>query len=108
MAKSLKLLRIKTRDLNFDYKETLINVMKNPANPREGIGIDEMRQSAKVLNHLHDLKGDTLTLEDADFAHLKAKVDSYHWGLVDQVIVDLIDAIDKASEAKPEAKEIKE
>lgn len=77
------------------YREILIEVCRRPLNPREGINIAEMRASLKVLDALDEANG-TLELEDADFAHLKTKLDNMGWNVADRRILQLVDDVSKA------------
>ena len=51
-----------------------------------------MRQSIRVLDALEASNG-TLELEDADYQHLKTKVERMPWNVVDRRLVEMIDDV---------------
>jgi hypothetical protein len=75
-----------------DYRITLMDVVRTPLNPQGGIGLDEMRRSVRVLEALEHANG-TLELEDADFDHLKEKLQRFQWGIADRRILQLVDDV---------------
>jgi hypothetical protein len=77
------------------YVQVLREVVRRPLDPRAGVGIEEMRQSLKVLDAI-DASNGTLELEDADYAHLKSKLDAMQWNVVDRRIIQLIEDVDSA------------
>lgn len=78
-----------------DYKTILIEVVRRPLNPRDGIGIEEMRASIKVLDAI-DASNGTLELEDADYQTLRQKLDAMKWNLVDSRILRLVEDVTNA------------
>ena len=78
-----------------DYAEVIENVIKRPLNPQAGAGIAEMRQSLRVLDALSQANG-VLELEDADWEHLKLKLEAQPWNVIDQRVVDLVDEVTNA------------
>jgi hypothetical protein len=77
------------------YQDVLREVCRRPLDPQKGASIEEMRQSIRVLDALDAANG-TLELEDADFAHLKEKLERMPWNVVDKRIVTLIDDVNGA------------
>lgn len=77
------------------YADVLREVVRRPLNPQAGANIAEMRQSIRVLDVLDAANG-SLELEDADYQHLKAKLDAMPWNVVDRRLVQLIDDVDNA------------
>lgn len=72
----------------FNYITGINQVMRAPLNPQQGISIDEMKQSLKVLDKLDKCEvGDTLELEDAEWEFLCSKVRAARWGIVDSRLV---------------------
>lgn len=78
-----------------DYVEVLGMVIRRPLNPQSGADISEMRQSLRVLDALEAADG-TLELEDADYEHLRAKVNAMPWNVIDRRIVQLVDEVSNA------------
>jgi hypothetical protein len=74
------------------YSQVLGEVIRRPLDPRQGITLDEMRQSLRVLDALEVANG-ALELEDADYQHLKTKLLAMPWNLVDRRIVTLVDDV---------------
>lgn len=77
------------------YAEILREVVRRPLNPREGIQIEEMRRSIKLLDALDSANG-TLDLEDADYSYLKQKIEAMNWNIVDRRILTLVDDVSNA------------
>jgi hypothetical protein len=77
------------------YSVVLREVIRRPLNPQAGMGIDEMRQSIRVMDALDSADG-TLELEDSDYQHLRSKVDAMQWLLVDRRIIQLVDDVRNA------------
>lgn len=75
-----------------NYAVVLREVLSRPLDPRSGIGIAEMRQSLRVLDQLEHANG-TLELEDADYEHLRQKLEAMPWNVVDRRIVQLVDDV---------------
>jgi hypothetical protein len=77
------------------YADVLVEVVRRPLNPQQGIQIDEMRKSIRLLDALDAANG-TLELEDADYQFLKQKLDNMGWNIADRRIVQLIDDVGNA------------
>ena len=77
------------------YGDVLREVVRRPLNPQAGVNIAEMRQSLRVLDALESANG-TLELEDADYQHLREKLEAMPWNVVDRRIVQLIDDVSGA------------
>jgi hypothetical protein len=80
--------------------EILRNVVRQPLDRREGITIDEMRKSLRVLDAIDAANG-TLELEDADWQLLHDKMVAMTWGVVDKRLVELYDAVTLATDTVP-------
>ena len=78
-----------------EYASVLREVVRRPLNAQAGIQISEMRQSLRVLDAI-DASNGTLELEDADFAHLKTKIEAMSWNLVDRRILQLVEDVTNA------------
>lgn len=74
------------------YRDVVEQVIRAPLNPQGGVGIDEMRQSIRVLDALDKADG-TLQLEDADWNHLVAKTKAMQWAFADRRILTFIDDV---------------
>ena len=83
----------------FVYADAIRMVIRQPLDKQAGVSIEEMRKGIRILDALDAATGDTLDLEDADYDHLKAKVEAMHWGVVDRDLLGFIDAVLTASEA---------
>lgn len=79
------------------YNEVIRTVIRQPLDSQKGVSIDEMRKGIRIFDKLDESK-DTLELEDADYDHLKAKVEGMQWGIVDRDLLDFIDTVLNASE----------
>jgi hypothetical protein len=78
-----------------EYAQVLREVVRRPLDPQKGVDITEMRQSLRVLDAIDAANG-TLELEDADYAHLKEKLERMPWNVVDKRIVQLVDDVSRA------------
>jgi uncharacterized Fe-S cluster-containing radical SAM superfamily enzyme len=74
------------------YADVLREVVRQPLDRQRGVSIVEMRQSIRVLDALEAANG-TLQLEDADYLHLKAKLEGMQWTLVDRRLLQLIEDV---------------
>jgi hypothetical protein len=77
------------------YAEVLAEVVRRPLNLQQGIQIEEMRKSIRLLDAIDAANG-TLELEDADHQFLKQKLDNMGWNVADRRIVQLIDDVSNA------------
>jgi len=82
-----------------DYRAVIEQVIRNPLDRQNGISMDEMRKGIRVLDALDAAQEGVLALEDADWEHLKAKVEHMPWGMVDRRIVQFYDDITRATDA---------
>jgi hypothetical protein len=80
-----------------DYSDAIRTVIRQPLDPQRGVHIDELRRGIRILDKL-DASTDTLELEDADYDHLRQKIEAMAWGMVDRNLLDFIDAIFSAAE----------
>jgi hypothetical protein len=79
------------------YADAIRMVIRQPLDPSKGVSIEEMRKGIRILDKL-DAAGNTLDLEDADYEHLKAKLEGMAWGMVDRDLLDFIDTVLNAAE----------
>lgn len=82
-----------------DYRSVIEQAIRVPLNRETGATIDEMRKGVRVLDALDAAKDDVLALEDADWEHLKQKVEHMPWVMVDRRFVTFHDDIVQATEA---------
>lgn len=82
-----------------DYGDAIRTVIRQPLDQQRGVSIEEMRRGIRILDKLDGSTG-TLELEDADYDHLKQKVEAMSWGMVDRNILDFIDTVLDASETR--------
>lgn len=88
-----------------DYRQLVEQAIRLPLDRQAGASISEMRQGLRVLDALDACKGsggaewDVLELEDADWEHLKQKVERMPWVMVDRRFVQFYDDIFQATEA---------
>jgi KaiC/GvpD/RAD55 family RecA-like ATPase len=73
------------------YSDLIKTVMRQ-AKP-DGYNIDEMRKDFRVLDALNGKAQKEIKLEDADFAHLKSKVNTAKYIVHHKDIVDFVDDI---------------
>ena len=66
--------------------------------PQKPLSVPEIRARVKVLDALEEASGNTLVLEDAEHATLKAAMESFPW---QQASRDLLVLIDDVIEAPP-------
>ena len=92
----LKTLDDPTSPVTIEYAQVLREVVRRPLDPQRGADIAEMRQSLRVLDALDAANG-TLELEDADYAHLKEKIERMPWNVVDRRLLQMIDDVLGAS-----------
>jgi hypothetical protein len=89
---TLKELPGDTTSETFKYSVILEEAIRRPLNPQAGLTIEEMRQSIRVLDALESANG-VLELEDADYQHLRSKLDAMQWVRVDRRIIQLVDDV---------------
>jgi len=81
-----------------DYRVLIEGAIRNPLDRQNGATIDEMRRGIRVLDAL-DAATDVLELEDADWEHLRLKVEKMPWAMVDRRFIRFYDDIVSATEA---------
>lgn len=79
------------------YGDAIRTVIRQPLDQQRGVNIEEMRRGIHILDKL-DASKDVLELEDADYEHLKQKIEAMAWGMVDRNILDFIDTVLGAAE----------
>lgn len=72
------------------YAELLKNVMQQ--RKPEGYSIDDMRKDFRVLDAI-GLAPEEITLEDADFDHLKSKMKTMRWAVIHKDLIQFEDDI---------------
>jgi hypothetical protein len=99
-----------------DYRSVIEQAIRVPLDRQQGATIDEMRKGIRILDALDRVPlhgtiepgrdggvemhpNDILELEDADWEHLKLKVEKMPWAIVDRRFVQFHDDITKATEA---------
>lgn len=75
-----------------NYAEAIRTVIRQPLDQQRGVSIEEMRKGIRILDKL-DASTSYLELEDADWEHLKAKIEAMQWGMVDRHLLEFIDAV---------------
>lgn len=74
------------------YTELLKMCVKNP--PKDGFDAEEMEKRMRLTKALREAEGkETLELEDADAAKLKEVVAAMRWGIMDEGIVEMLNAV---------------
>ena len=86
-----------------DYRSMIEQAVRVPLDRQNGATIDEMRKGIRVLDALDASKDDVLSLEDADWQHLKDKVEKMPWAMVDRRFITFHDDIVGATEAPRDA-----
>ena len=91
----LKILGEKGKVGFLDYKSLIRTIVQVPSDTRQGLSVDEVRKSVRVLDALDEAK-DKLTLEDADYNLLRTKVNDFKFAFAHKNIVAFVDDILKA------------
>jgi hypothetical protein len=81
------------------YRATIEQAIRNPLDRQKGATIDEMRKGIRVLDALDAATDDVLSLEDADWQHLKEKVEAMPWAIVDRRIIQFHDDVTQATDS---------
>ena len=85
----------------FEYIDLIRQVIRMPLDrvSGRGVSIEEMRQGIRILDALEGKQaGDILELEDADHAHLVAKVKAFPWAFVDRRLLQFCATIENATD----------
>jgi hypothetical protein len=82
-----------------DYASLVEQVLRVPLDRQGGASIEEMRRSIRVLDALDGRIGNVLELEDADWEHLKTKVERMPWAMIDRRLVQFYDDVVGATDA---------
>lgn len=82
-----------------DYRALIDQAIRIPLDRQNGATIDEMRRGIRVLDALDGAQGGVLELEDADWQHLKEKVEKMPWAMVDRRFIQFHDDITGATDA---------
>jgi len=80
------------------WDEAIRQVIRKPLDPQKGAEVEEIRKGIRVLDALDNAKDGVVELEDADWEHLKTKVQAMQWAFVDKRILQFIDDVMDASE----------
>jgi hypothetical protein len=78
------------------YAEAIRTVIRQPLDTNRGVSIDEMRKGIRILDKLDEaekVNDGQLSLEDADYEHLKQKIEAMSWGMVDRHLLEFIDSV---------------
>jgi hypothetical protein len=87
-----------------DYRSVIEQAIRVPLDRQSGATIDEMRKGIRVLDALDRVPPEgVIELEDADWEHLRHKVERMPWALVDRRFVQFHDDITGASETPRDA-----
>jgi hypothetical protein len=101
--KYIPLRTIPTDGEPLSYGEVIRTVIRQPLEKDKGVSIEEMRKGIRIFDKL-DASKDVLELEDADYDHLKAKVEAMQWGMVDRNLLDFIDNVLNAKDTSQNGK----
>jgi hypothetical protein len=91
-VKQIPLRTIETDGEPLVYGDFIRTIVRQPMNKEKGVDIDEMRKGIRILDKL-DASNGVLELEDADYNHLKAKLETMTWGMVDRNLLEFIDTV---------------
>jgi len=80
------------------WDEAIRQVIRRPLDTQKGAEIEEIRKGIRVLDALDKAEDGVITLEDADWEHLKSKTQAMQWAFVDKRILQFIDDVMDASE----------
>lgn len=78
------------------YADAIRTVIRQPLDTNRGVSIDEMRKGIRILDKLDEAEktnSGQLSLEDADYEHLKQKIEAMSWGMVDRHLLEFIDTV---------------
>ena len=101
--KHIPLRTVVTDGAPLSYDDVIRTVIRQPLNKERGVDIEEMRKGIRIFDKL-DASTDVLELEDADYVHLKSKVEAMQWGLVDRNLLEFIDTVLNASDTSKNGK----
>lgn len=106
MAKVIKLKKLgkEGESGQLDYAAMIRVIIQSPTNPQQGLTVEEIRKSVRVLEALDKAKG-KLELEDADYDVLKTKVENFRFGLAHKDILTFIDDIIAVGEKDEKSKD---
>lgn len=76
----------------FDYKTILRGLLSVPSRKEDGLSLEEVRRSVKLLDKL-DSAEHSILLEESDWSFVKGKVSGARYTLADKRIVEFADAI---------------
>jgi len=80
------------------WSEAIKQVIRKPLDPQKGAEVEEIRKGIRVLDALDKAQNGVLELEDADWEHLKTKVNAMQWAFVDKRILQFIEDVLDAGE----------
>jgi hypothetical protein len=86
-----------------DYRALIEQCIRVPLDRQQGATIDEMRKGIRVLDALDRTPPEgVMQLEDADWEHLRQKVQKMPWAVIDRRFIQFHDEVMEASEAVAE------
>lgn len=86
-----------------DYRAIIEQAIRVPLDRQQGASIEEMRKGIRILDALDRTifpseREEILELEDADWEHLKLKVEKMPWAMVDRRFVQFSDDVTQATD----------
>lgn len=100
--KTIELKRMEDADFILDWKIQMLALMRRPLSNEQGMDIEEVRKSIRVIEALEKANG-WVKLEDADYEHLKRKVVGARWAIAHPFVIQLVDDVNNAVTVIPDA-----
>lgn len=80
-----------------DYRQQLVEILTNPQAALTGV---EVRKRGKVADRIDDAEGETLLIEEADYAVIKDALAATRWRSASRNVREFLDDIEGAQEVE--------
>lgn len=85
----------------FAPKAALEALLSVPANPQQGLSVEDVRNAVGISTILTEAEGDVVWLEDAQHKWLCERLQATKFAVAHQALLDMLDAVLLAATAKP-------
>lgn len=79
-----------------DWKQQLQLIIRQPMNKQQGMDLDEIRKSLRVIEALENSNEKGCDLEDADYDYLVQKVSAARFGAATPQLLEFLEAVTNA------------
>ena len=100
LLKSVQITPPGRSEITLNYWEHLYNVIRAPINKEQGLDVEEIRKSIRIMDAMDKAGKDAeyLDFEDSDFEYLVSKVNGTRFTFADPAFVQFVDDVTAGEE----------